>query len=208
MADCDDVLGDCVGTVIAYLNERHPDLVENFERRAGKPMTRTNYTVYNLAQVTECSSDRQSSVFSGYYGSRHFHDMPILEGVREGVALLRDAGFEIHLATSRPSHVADLTRIHMQRWGIPIESYNFCGGQSVSSSALSKGDVCRRLEAYAFVDDSAHQVEDCIARSPGTRAFLLDAPWNQSGRPPIGARQPSLRSIAEIVREASKRVKA
>ena len=42
-----------------------------------------------------------------------------------------------------------------------------------------KGAIAKALKLDFYVDDRAENIADVIEKSPSTRAFLLDSPWNQ-----------------------------
>lgn len=43
----------------------------------------------------------------------------------------------------------------------------------------NKGEVCRALKVDAFIDDKPENCWDVMDKSPATKVFLMDQPWNQ-----------------------------
>lgn len=59
-----------------------------------------------------------------------------------------------------------------------------------------KGTLCSALGIHAFIDDKPENVESVVLMAPSTKAYLLDAPWNQ-GRTPAGSIR--VASVAEFI---------
>ena len=91
--------------------------------------------------------------------------MDPLPGAADGMARLRDAGYEVHIATHRPPATHDVTRDWLDDHGIPYDGY--------------EDDVPRNkaeLAGHALVDDYHRNVGDALAA--GKAGALFRQPYS------------------------------
>lgn len=81
------------------------------------------------------------------------------------------AGTEVVYITSRPGRSA---KVQTEEW---LMKFGAIRPTVVISGR--KGDVCAALDVDAYIDDKLGNVNDVVLKSPSTRVYLLDQPWNQ-----------------------------
>ncbi|MFC5972387.1 hypothetical protein ACFPYI_13685 [Halomarina salina] len=91
--------------------------------------------------------------------------MDPLPGAADGLARLREAGYEVHIATHRPATTHDVTREWLEAHGIPFDGYE---------EAVPRNKA--ELEGHALVDDYHRNVGDALAA--GKAGALFRQPYS------------------------------
>lgn len=110
---------------------------------------------------------------------------PTEDHICEKLDALRDKGFHVYVATSRPKRSIGFVRLWLNHIGIPYDNFYALGG-NVSKS---------NLPCDVLVDDAPEHLEAFVKK--GGKGFLYDQPWNR-GITLANVRR--IKSIKEILR--------
>lgn len=168
-------------TVIAVdvdgvLGEQAVHLLARAKTEYGVDMTKADITSWN-PQVGPCGF---SDLIVEYLKDPGFVEtMPVVEGAREGLALLRERA-RIIIATNTPKE-GEAARIAWlnKNFGTGLEFVNTWG--------RGKGHV----RADMLVDDYIPNIKDFVAGNHGSLGILFSQPWNR----------PYLRELADLVQD-------
>lgn len=185
--DMDDVLFDCCNTLNAFHNETF-----------GSDYARIDYTVYDLAEVWQCSHDDIKSKVEQYYMTDHHTKAEPVAGAAEAIAALRHVhDFCVVTARAESSRSATETWIEKHFPGV-FSSIHFTSHFFGSTPARTKREVCEELGVDVFIDDALHNAIDIAA--PHRPVLLLDNPWNQAETPEHVRRVHSWDEILDILK--------
>lgn len=108
--------------------------------------------------------------------------MPVVPGAQQGVAKLRQIGFDLVVVTSRQFVIQDQTRQWLDR-NFPKGTFSqvvFGNHWGLEGPKIPKVDICLQLGAVLLVDDALKYVNEIA--SAGIDALLFDLhgeyPWN------------------------------
>ncbi|MDE2021886.1 MAG: hypothetical protein KGI71_03150 [Patescibacteria group bacterium] len=162
--DFDDVLLDCNTSLALFHNARY-----------GTSYERKDIGSWFLERTWGCTQEEAVARVKEWYQSpEHVNSTPV-PGSLEAIATLADS-HELHVITSRPSYVKDLTHAWLEQHF----SKRFSGLHFTSHfepGAGSKAEVCRSLGISLLVEDSLIHAHDVAAS--GVPVLLFDCPWNQ-----------------------------
>lgn len=114
-----------------------------------------------------------------------------LPGAEAFLEALDTPGIEAYFITDRPGVGAQLqTAQWLNDAGYPLPS--------VIISRKGKGIVCNALSLDYYIDDKTENIQDVVAKSPGTSAYLLDYPYNRACED--GIRVKSLAEFLEVIK--------
>ncbi len=135
--DCDDVIVDMKNILLPTLN-----------KATGKNIQPHQQTDFNLKiNYPELSYDE---IFDLIIQNNCFEEVNILEGAKEGIYMLKNMGFNLHVVTSRGYHpkAHSLTENHLLSNGIFVDSVN------VVKFGQSKSDVYKSIASnFEFIVD-------------------------------------------------------
>lgn len=141
--------------------------VDVFNEKTGKQLTKTEVFDFDLSLVYGIPADEVDQVFHDN-AERVFGEVPAMEGAREALELMKNAGVELYLVTARPPNLRELTADWLKRHKIPYDRLIF---------DPHKGEACRRHGLKVFVDDHFDNAVG-VARV-GSKSVLVDAPHNR-----------------------------
>src|SRR3989344_1731882 len=162
--DFDDVLLDCNTSLALFHNSRY-----------GTSYERKDIRSWHLEHTWGCTRQEAIARVKEWYHSPEHLQSTLIPGALEAVTELAQS-HELHLITSRPAQVKDLTQILLERHF----AGRFAGHHFTSHfepGAGSKADVCRNLGISLLIEDSLMHANDVAAN--GVTVLLLDSPWNQ-----------------------------
>lgn len=96
---------------------------------------------------------------------------------------------QVYFVTDRPGATAQY-QTHL--W---LEDKVYGCPNVIMSNGRSKGDICAALGIDVAVDDRAENVIEIEIKSPGTRAYLLNRPYNKDAV--VKRRAASMKDVAE-----------
>jgi uncharacterized HAD superfamily protein len=171
--DLDDVLMDFNSALCLFHNARY-----------GTSLKRADIASYHLEEIWGCSREEAiRRIKEFYYSSEHNEALPVSGAVEVVQALQTEVTFFV--VTSRPNSVSIQTLQWVERHlaGLVREVY-FTSHFMHEEGRTTKGEVCRKLEVSAFVDDAPFHVDEIA--SEVDKALLFDTPWNQNHKPKSG----------------------
>lgn len=119
------------------------------------------------------------------------YDAPPQPGSREAIERLMFAGHRVHLITARGTRGSPLCQVIQQHTWNWVLDYDL----PIASLTFSKDKTI--VHTDYFVDDNVDNWQALTAA--GTRAYLLNAPWNAEQDTPF--RVNSVREFADIILE-------
>lgn len=105
-------------------------------------------------------------------------------GAVEHLKRLHKAGHEIYYITLRPSHVQELTRRWLERYGFP------CYENLIFTDRKSR--IIRELTIPVLLDDRPEIAEEVKQNAGNCLVFLLNCPWN------LGYPHPSYLRVSSV----------
>jgi uncharacterized HAD superfamily protein len=166
--DIDEVLGEFLETFCMYHNREYETSLE-----------KKDFFSYLLESVMDISSQEASSKINEFYDTPEFRNLPLVTGALEGVQSLKRQGHYLVGVTSRPDHMAGLTR----SW-IETNFPSLFGGiyhtdhHSENGGDRTKATVCLDLKVDIMIEDVPEYCTECVEAS--IEVILLDKPWNQN----------------------------
>lgn len=166
--DLDDVLCDFVPAIFRYHNKLY-----------GTHLTRKCFSddIHALFEVIADTNEEAIKKLYEYYDSPDFLRLKPIDGAKENLVKIKEAGHTPVVVTARPTFIKD----HTIEWiknnfdGI-FEEIHFAD-KAVHDRGWSKSEMCKKLEIHYHIDDFLAFAEDCA--SHGINVLLLDKPWNQ-----------------------------
>lgn len=147
LADPSEGITKCIAYALAHFGIEIGDL-KSLESWIGPPIKDSLREVYDFDDArAEMAVQKYRERFAtkGMYENTLFEEVPSL------LAQLKEKGFSIHLATSKPEPYAERILHH---FGI-AEYFDFIGGAAMDDSRPTKGHVIERvLEMSPFIDRS------------------------------------------------------
>lgn len=190
--DLDDVLLDFTEHLLRFVNTRY-----------GTRHQRKDSFNFNLEKVwNEPKEIVDQKILEFYRSSEHVQAMPFPDAIG-GICALKAAGHELHLITSKPDSLKDVTEkwldTHFPRSFTGVHFMNEFHG---TGKKRTKAEVCKLLGVELFIDDALHNARNIAA--VGIPVLLLDAPWNQEEVIPPITRVKSWEEIVEKVGQIKK----
>ncbi len=174
-------MGYCVGVDLDdTLMDFNSALCRFYNRHYGGSMSRESVFSFDLELSFNLSTKEVDEMIEQFLGSEeHLSAKPLAEAVP--IVRKLSEQFEIFVVTARPQTANE----HTYRWlakhyPFLMDRVHFTGGYN-GQPGIPKSEVCRRLELNVFVDDAPKNIQD--VEPEVSRAFLIDAPWNQDYRP-------------------------
>ena len=170
--DIDDVLADLGRCLVKFHNDRY-----------GTSLTRDDHTDYSLSKIWDVTPDEAIERVKVFFESKYFDDVTPVEGAQEGVSQLRAGGHEMVVITSRPSYISGKTMVWIDQYFAGSFNGVYFASHYVTKDNVKKSSVCTGLGVDVMLEDCL-QIALELATAK-IRVFLLDAPWNQSGKLPV-----------------------
>ena len=178
VVDFDDVIVDCMGSVIPFAN-----------RRFGTNVQYEKMYTYELWRLFGQALPAMHDMINAFFHSSEHDGVLAMEGVAEGLKYLKEKYGAVDIATARPKIGGPSMLSLLQRHGL----MHFIRDTYVS---VPKGDVCRKVYASVFIDDAIHNIQAVAAKNPQTSLILMGKPWNKESHEQA-VRVPSWRAIIE-----------
>jgi phosphoglycolate phosphatase-like HAD superfamily hydrolase len=163
MVDIDDTLADTQTNLLAYVNARasRPYVYEQLTRRFREGAV----AEYNRL-VTEYL--RQPTLVFAHI---------LLPGSRRSLERLHEAGYAVHIVSSRKENLHEITRAWLVHHGLMAYVTTVHGRSAQVRGNAFKVAVAKATQAVAAFDDT-YDVAEALADA-GVEAYLMDRPWNQ-----------------------------
>src|SRR3989338_583672 len=129
---------------------------------------------FNLSLLFGRTDDEIDHMFHQFCMSDDHKKMVPTPGMHKALQYVSSKYNAVHIATARKSKAEIALSMHNALVQHDMMKYM----QRVFMGS-SKGAVCKRVGAVAFVDDAPHNIEDVATDSPKTTRILVDRPWNQ-----------------------------
>jgi 5'(3')-deoxyribonucleotidase len=100
-----------------------------------------------------------------------FGSLPLILSTKILLTKIRGLFRGLHVVTSRPEVLKDVSRQWLDQYGIPYDKLIF---------THDKGKYCHDQGASYIIEDAPHHAEDC--HSYGIGVFLIDKPYNREVR--------------------------
>lgn len=161
--DCDDVIVDMKNVLIPALN-----------KATGKNVQIHEQTDFNLRiNFPELSYDEILDII---VKAECFTTVEVLNGAKEGIDMLKDFGFNLHVVTSRGYHpeALKLTREHLLDNNIKVDSINIVNFGQSKSEVYSK--IAKHFEF--IVDDHVENLYNAEKSGIVSNGVFITQPWN------------------------------
>lgn len=181
--DLDGVVADIVHQIVEFSRTHIGLLLTAAELRSENVETCTPLTREQLVRMFTCRE--------------FFRRMPMIEGAKDAVAWLRDAGFSTHFITDRfwyPEIEQD-TREWLHFNGIAYESLNFARKADKHTTAVNLG-------LKWFVED---QLSNARLLSSSCHVLLVDTPYNQGATTGAITRVATLKDAVDALLRSNSR---
>lgn len=165
-SDLDEVLADLISPLTSYVNKRFD-----------KNIKLEDYKTYKLFVTWGCSSEESWRIADDFYATKDFDNLLPIANSQNVVSLLKK-DYDLYVITSRPYHTKEKT----VDWLNKHFSNTFSDVYLTNNQdKFKKSDICNRLNASYFIDDSFENILDVAENSPSVKKlFLMDRPWNQN----------------------------
>ena len=164
--DLDDVLVDFV-----------PSFLEFFNRTSQFKFTKEMIHCYDMTIPLGISHKAFDEVINEFYKSEKFGNLTPQIGALEYLPAIKMDN-ELVIVTGRPKRVEDITFELVNKYFSEFFSGVYLSHQEgISKTAIVKGEHCKKLGLNLLVEDCLEYAVECSKN--GTKALLLDAPWNE-----------------------------
>ena len=165
--DIDDVLLELTQAFIKYHNETY-----------GTQLTFKEFTSYYLPKVIGGTFNEAVAKLDNVNQTHYSFNLKPVPEAREAITRLQEKA-RLSVITSRSTKLFSITRQQVQNHfpGSLADSIYFARNPYLSSSGLTKKDLCLKLEISTLFEDSLEHARECAAA--GIQVYLIDYPWNQ-----------------------------
>jgi hypothetical protein len=136
----------------------------------------------DYASLFGVSRPEARRIAKDFHASPEFADVRPHAGALEAVADLTATLDELHISTSRPAHLHEMTPLSVMTHfpGIAFSGIHFSNKYDEHLPRSSKADVGKKLGAKVHIDDVLSHAEDCAAVCE--EVYLVDFTWNRHAR--------------------------
>jgi uncharacterized HAD superfamily protein len=190
--DMDDVLLDFTEHLLRFVNAKY-----------GTNHQRKDSFNFNLEHVWKVPKEDVDRKILEFYSSKEHNEAPPFPEALDGIRELKAAGHELHLITSKPDILKDVTlRWLRTHFSDAFSDAHFMNEFHGTGAKRTKAEVCKLLGVEIFIDDALHNARSISAT--GIPVLLLDAPWNQEKVEAPITRVKSWKDIVEIIQLLTK----
>ena len=167
--DIDEVLADFINYFVEYHNLTYKT-----------QMTKDKVFSFSLHEVFEVSTEVIMERMIKFSEEGHNAKIALVPGAKEGIDALAKKGYELHLVTSRPGAIKEVT----EKW---IEEHfpgkftdlhhAFNPNIHAKGSKKKKWEICKEIGAGVLIEDFLPNAMGCSEN--GITVYLMDTPWNQ-----------------------------
>lgn len=169
--DLDEVLADFLSAVIKYHNAVY-----------GTTLTRQQFHSYNFWEVWGGTKDQAIQKVYDFYRTPFARQIKTIAGAPAGVAALKN-NHDLVIITSRQQAMATATYDWLnEHFYDCFKGVHFTNQFAQTGPAISKAQLCDRLNVDALIEDVAQYARDCL--TPQRQILLLNSPWNKNARLP------------------------
>lgn len=165
ICDLDDVLGDFAPVINHHMNQA-----------SDIQLSVSDYLAYDYYERHNLSKDEFGEIIRK---EEVFLKMPVKKGAVEGLQMLVDKGFTIHIVTARGgfnfSH--SQTREWLEKNNVPHHHLHI-----VDTSITPKSEVYNSIAggAACLIDDAPYNIIDAMDSTPSLLPIIIDQPWNRA----------------------------
>ncbi|MFS1427228.1 5' nucleotidase, NT5C type [Vibrio splendidus] len=162
ICDLDDVIGDFAIPANKLMNEA-----------SGTNLTVANYLSYDYYDLHGLTREDFHKIITD---NDVFLNMAVKPGAKEGLQLLIDKGFDIHIVTARGSFAFayELTKVWLDINEIPYSKLHV-----VDTKIMPKSAVYETIRgACCLIDDAPYNIIDAMNSGLGVVPVIINQPWN------------------------------
>ncbi len=185
--DLDDVLSKTTAAFIEFHNKNY-----------GTNLDIKTKEKYGWWEIIDVVMDEYKKRVGEFYTTDYFLNTEPIEGAKNVLGELKKDN-ELYVITARSDDVKKVT----EKWieenypNIFTKIY-FTNQFGQTGVKTSKAIICNDLNIDVFIEDSINFALECAA--PNRKVFLLDYPWNQKDKLPVGVtRVNSWKEIGRLV---------
>lgn len=163
ICDLDDVIGDFAIPMNKLMN-----------KASGVELAVTDYLTYDYYSRHGLTREDFLNIV---IDNDVFLNMPVKPGAREGLQLLIDKGYEIHIVTARGAfkYAYELTKVWLDSNDIPYTTLHV-----VDTKVTPKSEVYRNIEGAAcLLDDAPYNIVDALNSDLNIIPIVINQPWNR-----------------------------
>lgn len=175
--DIDEVLSCFVERLVEYFNAN----ADSFPFRSTSQVATDTFSSYRFCEVWGGTDEDSLVVVEGFFKSHFFADLPLVDGCIKGLQVLKEAGHDLHVVTSRQLFLEAQTRkwLALHFGDGFFNTIHFGNHWGKEGKKVSKPDLCKQIGAGVIIDDSVGYCWDCA--DDGITALLFgDYAWNST----------------------------
>ncbi|MEK6833525.1 MAG: hypothetical protein AABY32_05760 [Nanoarchaeota archaeon] len=170
--DIDDTSVDFVGNYILYFNQKYK-----------ANLKKEDFKTCSFNKTIGGTMEESINLVNEFYKSNLFKKMFPLPNSVEIIKLLKQAGYELFVITSRPDFLKAETEVFIDKYfsnnfSDIFFSYNYYTKRQ--NGGKSKAEICLDKKISFMIDDSLEYCKQCAEK--GIESLLFgNFPWNQDG---------------------------
>ena len=162
--DLDDILAESLKSFIDFHNKNYKTKLKTGDFKS-----------FYLQEIIYIDRKEELKRVRLFDDSRHFDEIPPLEGAREVVKELSKKN-KLVIVTSRPQKQEKRTREWTLKYFPEIKEIFFIR-KDYHRHSKTKAEVCKEIGASFLIEDKLDYAEECAKQ--GIKVLLLDYPWNR-----------------------------
>jgi uncharacterized HAD superfamily protein len=155
----------------------HESFFEFYNDKFGTNYCTDDYYIYNLDFFLGIGREETHKLFEEYESLEKYQNLPLLEGVREGLDFIYENFDEVHYVTARPIFHERLIKKRLSKI-INEEPKLFFQLDKNRKKISNKSDYCLEKGIDVMIDDGYHNLEECSKE--GIKSLLIDYAWNRN----------------------------
>jgi len=173
--DLDDVLCSFIAEFLKWYNPQHQTDWQ-FE----------DVVDYHWPNFMHITVEQAIQDVHDFFLTDKFANLPVMPGAKEFIEKLAQE-HELYIVTAR-QYIAEATTYTWLEQNFPsvFRGVLFANHYSMDGSpALTKGELCRQVGCELIIDDDGRHLDSLTKH--GIKAVIIDKPWNQGHKLPVGA---------------------
>lgn len=164
--DIDEVLAETLEAFLDYHNKKYKT-----------SFCKEQFYTYDWWEIMNISVKKILDRFYDFIKTDHGSNIVPVEGAVETIKYLSKNN-KLSLITGRPKKIFKETHDWINRY-FPkcIEEIHFTGDYVNPIKNITKGNICKQINASFIIEDVPRYSENCA--QAGVDVFLFDRPWNQ-----------------------------
>ena len=160
--DLDEVLGSTLDEIIKYYNDKYKT-----------KLSKKDFHTYSFEEVWNCSREKSLDIVKDFFNSPYGAAIKPIPGSVEGIEKLKDN--KLIIITGRQDYSQYRTYGFLAEY-FPNKFSEVYHTNHFAENQIEKADICKKLGVDFLIEDIYHYADSSALN--GTKAILLDYPWN------------------------------